>query len=684
MLANPITMRRQSRSNGIFPERNLSALEGLVDNPIMAYETSHNSTMGPTAELDILSASRFPEGLAMNYDVPATRSKRKEAPTTNNKQFYGGIIFRASASPHSQDHDSSSAAEQEPQPVRPKKRAKKAKIDEDDANDDPSKKQRGRPRLDTQDETAADRRRTQIRLAQRAYRSRKESTIVGLKQRVFDLQDTIEKMNSTFLTLHDNLVDAGIANGQNALTSQLQAASDEFIMLARINDEDYEDEESQKIAEMNDNEKMDRPCSQKKASSAKMKNDVPSHKVTRQLNISDDGDVEELPNSQPYAYMDIDDWVGMQQDTMQFSVQVPEVNVPLDQSAQKQTLSAAASKTTTISRPLSSPGNAGYYTYSFQETSFARRLQRMTLERGFRNLTSPNVDAAYVGRAFRFTFCFSNRRRMLQRFSELLKRKAGESLENWNVPFFHIGGAGTHFPRRDAEGNAVYPPNMLPPEKAFNANYGPRAWVEVETPRRGTPQEILESIGFGGQWFDSHDVEEYLKTKGVFLDGTSSFIEIDPSIIRMTIPSLTQGTSSTENSSPTTGQSPPLRTPSPFIGNGGLQAAQDMYTPPELDFSMFDTSFEQGIGGKTAQEAFDKQIWPWEDSSMLPFDDPTEVTQSMTGYSHILSRRSQPLTFDVEKFLERMIDGSSCLGRAPGFRKELVDNALVMSLAEAF
>ena len=695
MLANPITMHPHNRDSAQFPERHVAALEAIIDDPCRLLTQSAAKIAGPTTELDILSASRYPYGLIPGYDSDNSRPKRKVAPTTDPSQYYGGIVFRASPSSKSHDNDSSSAEPEAP-PERPKKRPKKSKNAEDDANDDPSKKQRGRPRLDTQDENAADRRRTQIRLAQRAYRHRKETTIVALKQRVGELQGTIEKMNTTFLTLHDNLVDAGIANRHNFLASQLQAASDEFITLSKVTDEDYEDEETQKIAEMTGNEKGSRPSqfSNEPLQSGSQKQSQ-SSQATPQLSLSDDADIEELPSTHPYAYMNTDGWVGMQQDLMQFNVQVPEATMSVEQLYSKQSQSSALTNPPTLEKPLSSPGNFGFYTYSFQETTFARRLHRMTMERAFRNLTNPSIDPEYLKRAFRFTFCFSNRKRMLHRFQQMLKRKAGESLENWNVPFFHIGGAGTHYPRRDQDGKPIYPPNMLAPEKAFGDQFGPRAWIEVETPREGSTQEILESIGFGGQWFDPHDVEEYLKTKGIYIDGQSSFIEIDPSTIKLTVPSLIHNTSSSESSSITGGQSP-MRTPSPIFGNGGLQAAQDMYTQTHFDdFNMFENLLMEGnnpnFSDKSAEAIYNKQIWPWKDTPAFPFDsnfssaaDQVPVADQMSDYADLLARKSQPLTFDVEKFLERMIDGSACLGRAPGYRREVVDNALAMSLAEAF
>ena len=77
-----------------------------------------------------------------------------------------------------------------------KKRKTRASNSSDDGD---GGKKRGRPRVEKQDESAIDRRRTQIRLAQRAYRQRKESTLEDLRQRVAELTNTIELMVSRYL-----------------------------------------------------------------------------------------------------------------------------------------------------------------------------------------------------------------------------------------------------------------------------------------------------------------------------------------------------------------------------------------------------------------------------------------------------------------------------------------------------
>jgi hypothetical protein len=273
---------------------------------------------------------------------------------------------------------------------------------------------------------------------------------------------------------------------------------------------------------------------------------------------------------------------------------------------------------------------------------------------------------------------------MSARFQELLRRKAGESLENWNVPFFHVGGAGTHFPRRDEHGNPIYPPNMFPPAKAF----GPLALPTAEMPRdEATIEQLLESIGFGGVWFDSHDVEGYLRTLGIYLDGHSSFVEINPSTIERTPPLLLHSSNSTTSS---TSSASPVRSPEPPTQHPSLQIAEEGYftreppdafvgtdsnsnnnsslLPPYQDKALHSYDIGMGAIGSTQQQ------WPSLPSS--PGRTPT--------VQEVLQRTTRPVTLDVSKMLERIVDGSACLGRAPGFRRTDIDDALVAALQEAF
>jgi hypothetical protein len=613
---------------------------------------------------DILSASTYP-GIPTSSGVSKRNPKRK-----SNQANYGGYV--------AEDEHISTPANLSRRRVddnpSPKKRPRRSpKSDEED-----SKRQRGRPRLDTQDETAADRRRTQIRLAQRAYRHRKETTISALKKRVSELERTIEKMNKSFLEFHDNAIDSGLVLSKPSLAQQLKATTAEFVSLAKLAsiDSDHE-EEAANIAELERSNKTESSPSKLDYQNFGQSQDPTGDQYTLGFGFTFDGndgsdaDVEELPQYIPTdastsgALIETDDplkeWSFLN-DYQQLNAEVHAPTFDFEN----------------LLPPIQKPLKASVpYTYSFQETTFARRLHRLCLERAFRVLTNPDIDPEYIKRAFRFTFTFSNRRRMLARFQELLKRKAGESLENWNVPFFHIGGAGTHFPRLDAQGRPIYPPNIFSPARAF----GPLALPTAETPRdEATIEQMLESIGFGGVWFDSHDVEGYLRTKGMHLDGQSSFVEIDPLAIERAPPLLLHSSSSTTSS---TSSASPIRSPATPIQNTPQQVTDtnyfqelpDPYGSDSLLFPLRDKLPEDDVTfGGAGSSRVDDQRWP----SLPPSPGHTP------SFQEVLQRTPRPVTVDVSKLLERIVDGSACLGRAPGFRRKDIDNALVMALQEAF
>ena len=372
MLATHLNMQNHDPSG--YGERMVTSLESIVDNPIQLLSQSRTKVGRPTeSHLDILSASSYPHALIPGYNADHASLKRKASqPTASSPQLYGGIFQHS----QSQESTETSEHEPEPEPTRPKKRARRAKKndpEEDDLNDD-SKRQRGRPRLDTHDETAADRRRTQIRLAQRAYRHRKETTISALKQQVNELQSTIEQMNKTFLDLHDNLIETGIANRDVSIARQLQKATQDFVSLAKISESDV-DEEMAKIAEVNGEANTGEAMKSRPATTRRSTRDI------------SDAEVEELPLvDNHFPYMDGNSWPEVNTDILSFRADVPQPQLSLESFSEKAKMAATKLfplSTLEIEHPLSSPhGNGGSYTYSFQETNFARRLHRRSLETG--------------------------------------------------------------------------------------------------------------------------------------------------------------------------------------------------------------------------------------------------------------------------------------------------------------
>lgn len=123
------------------------------------------------------------------------------------------------------------SSESEEQPQTSRKRSRRSNSGDDGGAG--GKKARGRPRVDTQDATAADRRRTQIRLAQRAYRQRKETTISSLKNQSAQLHSIIEQMNKTFLKLNESTVKSGLLQLNPTLAQEFKLVTETFANLVK-------------------------------------------------------------------------------------------------------------------------------------------------------------------------------------------------------------------------------------------------------------------------------------------------------------------------------------------------------------------------------------------------------------------------------------------------------------------
>ena len=249
--------------------------------------------------------------------------------------------------------------------------------------------------------------------------------------------------------------------------------------------------------------------------------------------------VESSPNHQMTG-MDNAEW-SLLKTTDQFRVEIPEtalVKRPTDMSVGK-----------SLPMPL---------TYSTRENSFARRLQRQSLETSFRLMTDPNSSREDIARVCKLTFCFSNSQRVTEHLQRLIGRTAQEDLEVWEGPQLQLRGAGMQYPRFGLDSTD----HPLPAWWIAEASTGPQRPVEPETPvsKDLNMKQIVELVGFDGEWFDSNDVDLYLRTKGLYLDGQSSWVEVElPELLPSDTQFPTVG-SPTESSmgSSKDPQSPPL------------------------------------------------------------------------------------------------------------------------------
>ncbi|KAK8173314.1 hypothetical protein IWX90DRAFT_138339 [Phyllosticta citrichinensis] len=649
-----------------------------------------------------------------------------------------------------------------------------------DASSSKSKKQRGRPKVDTsQDETAADRRRTQIRLAQRAYRQRKEMTINSLQHQVEHLQSVIDGMHNSFLNFNDRASD--IASLRPDLASDLQQTRDalnQLVQTAKVVGEDHgESDDADNPSSCQDPPRQEPPRQERVVANLSSRSYEEVIQPQRRRLDERAAQQQAMYQQLGMGYLFADDMLGMDlAPNADSSSNTADVLAP-STLALKSAVGATASASPPIQSLSASPfpgGSAlqvsgprgslstsesnrrsvasdshGYginplspqftfspslttspeiqlpYTYSFQETTFARRLQRACLERGFHLLSNSQLRPGAFQRVFRICRHYATRDEIQRQFRALLQQSVLEPIEFLNSPFIHLGGAGTHYPQRDGNGNIV------PRKTDWNVRrIGPWATkAELDliraglNPRISWSRELEEDLRqYDGEWFDSHDVEGYLEELGIRIDAQASFAEAAVKTLDAIAMGQFQGTGGTVHPdsevaaldesldpyapnhltarqpqrSPQTRPSPETTTTTSTASvsltqsdrspSGGPPSTPS--TQPLDDYPMGFTG--TGISPQSRRSKTSLDPWgqmygfdlSWVGSESFGLDRHTNASASVEMVGQ--RREMRTVTIDVQRFINGLIKRSVCIGRGPGFRREDVNYALRASVIEAF
>lgn len=393
------------------------------------------------------------------------------------------------------------------------------------------------------------RRRTQIRLAQRAYRLRKENTINQLKEHVTSLQETIEEMSKAFLAFNDNAMNSGILQVRPELARQLKATTERFINLTKTASKSSDDEHEGSDADSHDESQISRQPQQNFRKSnvsnelrSSSPEDVPRQQEVLPLGyvqIMDDSSDALTPGMPDAAMLDLsmpsmtNDLLPTTNGNYGIDSLLQAAGVPYDKlqprdfnsqvfSVESLELPSAADPTN-----LSDLRNLSVnqeippaYTYSFQETRFAKRLHRATLERGFHLLSTAHLRPAAFSHVFRLSLLYNTRDALLARFKYKLSLPPDAPLEYYNTPFIHLGGAGLHYSKRKIANSFVIKPGpMMPGMRQAKA-------LLESAEKAGEGYEIeLDLREYEGEWYDANDVEGFLEEKGVKIERMGSFAE---------------------------------------------------------------------------------------------------------------------------------------------------------------
>ena len=311
-------------------------------------------------------------------------------------------------------------------------------------------------------------------MAQRAYRQRKESTLDELRKRVSDLTNTIELMNKSFLDFSSQFGASGLSMAQSNELEKLGLRIEALVKDAR-------------------NPADDEPASRSASGSGSA---VPSNTSTT---MATPPNVELEAIDMIPQVKNVPSWLDQSAVSSEANRPKPsttEIGMGYslyndndnqagggsgdDTNSNLMDIDLSLIKDLDPSAParhpssLSPPDSADYITFahpffiddadpfpiphqpapartfSFQESTFARRLHRACLERGVQLLLDPDVRPATYERVFRLSLLGRSRAKILNAMQAVLSRGPHQALDFWEAPLIHVGGAGTHFAPRDA------------------------------------------------------------------------------------------------------------------------------------------------------------------------------------------------------------------------------------------
>ncbi|KAG0649635.1 hypothetical protein D0Z07_3661 [Hyphodiscus hymeniophilus] len=412
------------------------------------------------------------------------------------------------------------------------RRRKKPRIETHSGDDDDEarKKSRGRPRVDPKDETPADRRRTQIRMAQRAYRHRKETTISSLEKRVEDLKATNEEMSNIFISLYDFAAGKGLLDREPEFSRQLQSTTERFLALAKTA-EDLEDnhgddgEKHEEEGESGSGKPKGRRASPKKRKAptpppvSDPSNSWGGYTLSKEDSPIEDIDLGYHPDQQYRTREDLQIITRPTEENASFPFDLMDLQNYRVEIPQIEDYSQNF-----FPHQLPLPSS-----YSYHEFSFARRIHRGAVEMGLRLLATADPEDERLKRTFGFSLLYESKEAIEARLKRIHNASTKETLSEWRAPFVHVGGSGTYYPMADNDVNGD-----LVPKFRTGYSMGPFS-SKVSQAQEALDDDMKCNLpGFEGEFFDSNDVEGYLRGHGLDIPPAADFVSGEVDLLALT------------------------------------------------------------------------------------------------------------------------------------------------------
>ncbi|KAJ5936405.1 hypothetical protein N7454_005040 [Penicillium verhagenii] len=286
-----------------------------------------------------------------------------------------------------------------------------------------------------------ERRRTQIRLAQRAYRSRQQNTIEDLKRRITHLELVLDNMSTAVLSFSEQLVRSGVLGPHSGLTLKLRDMMRTFHSLAS------------EASPEDGMQHSGKPTKTTESSQSSLQSPInpPSPKLSSNLLNNPDGSYQ------------------------------PEGDI------QRHSVSFSGKSIVGVSE-------------------FIEKLHLAAIYQGYVALCDQSIGLDRLQRPFGLMFSMMNRECLASYFkAEYNAQLSQNTLVGWDeVPFFRLGGAGTHYSVPSTQGQSAS--TQFVPDKR---------WGIVEDALFLVPSDVQKQLE--GDWFDLQDLEGFLRQMDVLL-----------------------------------------------------------------------------------------------------------------------------------------------------------------------
>ncbi|KAH0489634.1 hypothetical protein TgHK011_010053 [Trichoderma gracile] len=508
--------------------------------------------------------------------------------------------------------------------------------DHDEEDGVQKKRSRGRPRLDTKDETAADRRRTQIRLAQRAYRHRKDTAITTLEQRVKDLEASNEAMSKEFTKFYDIVLSEGILDLAPHAAPRLRLIADRLLRISSMVE----------TGAITPPESDDPAVTAKPVGARQEANDIAAD-LAAQAGVLE----PELAAS-----------FSTQQQQQQHHSGAFNYEVIAQATPNNASFPFFAAFETTTSQPQTGNymSNSSPYprlsspVFGFTERTFSKRLQKTTLERGLRLATMKNPPPEQYATVFGFCLLFESRDSIIRRLAAGLKRVQNESLDWKMASSDQFGFLDNAFATAGTDDLGHTLLSLGKPTTNFS---GLTASFSQQPPPVSSDERTEQRIrmicqNFEGEFFTADEVELFLRKLGLVIPPNVDYFETELDLNDL----QAADEASTKNLFASIGLPP---------GSSGLAS---------------------GGNDNNNNSSSSNSMWHMNASSMGDFASSLRGDSSEAAFlnSHDFGQmwstgsswQKTKVSLDVRRLIDELGSRSVCLGRVPGVRPKDVIRAV--------